>query len=56
MSHTDYLDEIDLGFEKVVSMHEASPEYIDPRFQGMMGFYEAWHCKLGVKWNWRWRV
>lgn len=34
--HTDYLDEIDLGFEKVSSMHEASPEYIERRFQGMM--------------------
>ncbi len=34
--HTDFLDKIDLGFEKVASMHEVSPEYIERRFQGIM--------------------
>ncbi len=27
--HTDYLDEIDLGYEKVTTMHKATPEYIE---------------------------
>jgi hypothetical protein len=34
--HTDYIEEIDVGCEKVASMHKASPEYIEQRFQGML--------------------
>ena len=31
--HTDFLDEIDLvGYERVASMQEVSPEYIEWRF------------------------
>jgi hypothetical protein len=44
--HSDYLVEIDIGYEQVVSMHEATPEYVERRFQGMMVV-----LKRGIK-NW----
>ncbi len=34
--HSEFLVEINLSYEHVASMHEATPEYIEQQFQGMM--------------------
>ena len=34
--HSDYLEEIDLSHSCVAAYHEATPEYVEKRFQGMI--------------------